>query len=288
MVIEKEKTLFSWIEKNAAIILTTITTILVAYLTLHGSSVEKQEDYKHQTIQRRHDDSLFTIDYNYKKAQLIQSFMPFILSKDSTTVKLALLSFYTMDTTFAINTANTLNTEGAQGALNTIFLRKAKSGNKLVASKNNASAPASSGSIALSNAFLELNRAKAAKDKGQDLIAKYLLAAGASARAQWNVPFIIWCFQNNQSRKLDIKTTDLTEFYQELKRRNYIIDATATPQPGDIVFFNFQENKGAEQCGIISNVDNTYVYTIEADNDGEAVSSHIRYKADAMAFARIK
>lgn len=288
MTVRSKNRFFFWIEKNIAIVLTTITTVLVAYLTLHGSSLEKMEDYKHQTLKQRHDDSLFTMDYNFKKAQLIQSFMPFILSKDSTTVKLALLSFYTMDTTFAINTANTLNTQGAQGALNTIFLRKSKAVGKSAATPGNSVAVASPGSIALSNAFIELNSAKLNPNNSHNLVGKYLNTAGAPTGAQWSVPFVIWCFQTNQTKMPDIKTSDLTTFYKQLKQKNYIIPPTDHPQPGDIVFFNFQENKGAEQCGIVSSTDNDYIYTIEADVNGEAVSSHIRYKADAMAFARIK
>jgi hypothetical protein len=224
------------------------------------------------------------MEYNYKKALIIQQFMPYILSDDSVKVKLAIISFWTMDTVFAVRTVNMLKSEGAKNAIEYIVHQKSKAARDRIDASVSNKADKTPGDLALFNAVSELNKSKL--PDSQNLKKKYLIAADLKPDEQWSVPFIIWCFQ--ESRKLNIKTNDMTAFFEKLKAAKLLLNPSDTPQPGDIVFFNFQESKGPEQCGIVSGIDKSYVYTIEADNNGEPVSAHIRYKDDVLGFARVK
>lgn len=268
---------FDWMGKNLGIILSAITTLFVAYLTFHGAHVDADRKQKH-------DDSLFTMEYNYKKALIIQQFMPYILSDDSVKVKLAIISFWTMDTVFAVRTVNMLKSEGAKNAIEYIVHQKSRANRERTDASVGNKPDKTPGDVALFNAVSELNKSKLPGSQG--LKDKYLQAAGAKPEEQWSVPFIIWCFR--ESQKLEIKTNDLTTFFEKIKAAKLLLNPSDSPRPGDIVFFNFQESKGPEQCGIVSGIDKSYVYTIEADNNGEPVSAHIRYKDDVLAFARVK
>jgi hypothetical protein len=257
---------------------------LVSFITIYVTEIDKERDTRKATA---HQDSLSNIDYNYKKAQLLQEFMPAFNDTDTLKERIAILSFYLVDSTFAIETALVLNTKGTIRALNTISLNKSRAvGNRIAMNTQNSSS-ASAGEIALKNAFGELSKAKQPGNDADAQTSKYLRVVNATLPTGWSAAFIIWCFQQGQVNKLNIQTPDLTKFFKTLKAKEYILDPSANVKVGDIVFFNFQENKGIEQCGIVYSQDSDYVYTIEADNDGEAVSTRIRYKADAMAFARI-
>ena len=147
--------------------------------------------------------------------------------------------------------------------------------------------------IALSRAFKEYKSGAreipSASDAGP-FVSKYLKSMVGLRNDTWNVAFVIWCFTFGEMKNklLDFRTAALpADFLNRLKSKKYVINfPVEKPKPGDIVFFDFGEHKGATTCGIVFNLDEEYIYTIEGDVEGK-VKTVKRYLGDANACARI-
>ena len=62
--------------------------------------------------------------------------------------------------------------------------------------------------------------------------------------------------------------------HDKWKSRNY------TPSPGDIIFFDWEQNGGVDHVGIVEKAENGKVYTIEGNSRDEvrAKSYSLNYK----------
>jgi hypothetical protein len=111
---------------------------------------------------------------------------------------------------------------------------------------------------------------------------KYWNWYGFKSRVSWCACFVSWCA--NESGVLDKTIPKFASTYEgemwfkhhdKWKSRNYI------PSPGDIIFFDWEQNDGVDHVGIVEKVESGKLYTIEGNSKDEvrAKSYSLNYKS---------
>lgn len=99
---------------------------------------------------------------------------------------------------------------------------------------------------------------------------KYWKWYGFNSRVEWCAIFVSWCA--NESGDLDKTIPKFAGTYEgemwfkhhdKWKGKNY------TPSPGDLIFFDWQQNGGVDHVGIVEKVEDGKVYTIEGNSSDE-------------------
>lgn len=89
---------------------------------------------------------------------------------------------------------------------------------------------------------------------------------GFTERVEWCACFVSWCA--NKCGYLDTfipKFAGCSTGVQWFKARNQWADRTTTPEPGMIVFFDWDRDGVPDHTGIVEKIENGYVYTIEGN-----------------------
>lgn len=89
---------------------------------------------------------------------------------------------------------------------------------------------------------------------------------GFTERVEWCACFVSWCA--NKCGYLDTfipKFAGCSTGVQWFKARNQWADRTTTPEPGMIVFFDWDRDGVPDHTGIVEKSENGYVYTIEGN-----------------------
>ena len=89
---------------------------------------------------------------------------------------------------------------------------------------------------------------------------------GFTERVEWCACFVSWCA--NKCGYLDTvipKFAGCSTGVQWFKTRNQWADRTITPEPGMIVFFDWDRDGVPDHTGIVEKCENGYVYTIEGN-----------------------
>lgn len=89
---------------------------------------------------------------------------------------------------------------------------------------------------------------------------------GFTERVEWCACFVSWCA--NKCGYLDTfipKFAGCSTGVQWFKARNQWADRTTTPEPGMIVFFDWDRDGVPDHAGIVEKIENGYVYTIEGN-----------------------
>ena len=89
---------------------------------------------------------------------------------------------------------------------------------------------------------------------------------GFTERVEWCACFVSWCA--NKCGYLDTvipKFAGCSTGVQWFKTRNQLADRSTTPEPGMIIFFDWDGNGVADHTGIVEKVENGRVYTIEGN-----------------------
>lgn len=115
----------------------------------------------------------------------------------------------------------------------------------------------------------------------------------SGAAYPWCCAFIWWLFQQAGAKELFFnggKTASCTTLMNYYKNKNQF--KTSNPKAGDLVFFNFDKNTAdAEHIGIVENVNNGIVITIEGntgttnDANGGAVMRRERRTSTILGYA---
>ncbi|MEO8414334.1 MAG: hypothetical protein ABI472_11775 [Ginsengibacter sp.] len=163
-------------------------------------------------------------------------------------------------------------------------------------SKDSIAQNSSASVIALSRAYNEYQAGAkeipSQTNKGP-FVSKYMQSVTPNGDEGWNTAFVVWCFTYNEAMKTQLSEArnagNPRDFLNVLASQGYVINAPPEKQmPGDIVFFDFGEHKGAQACGIVFNIDinKGLVYSIEGDFEAR-VKTVARYINDVMSYARI-
>ena len=95
---------------------------------------------------------------------------------------------------------------------------------------------------------------------------------GFTSRVDWCACFVSWC--GNECGYIESGVMPNFSWCETgvnwFKDRNQWLDPGATPAPGDIIFFDWDNNGDPDHVGIVEKVEDGYVYTIEG-NSGNAV-----------------
>ena len=90
---------------------------------------------------------------------------------------------------------------------------------------------------------------------------------GFTERVEWCACFVSWCA--NQCGYLDAgilpKFCGCTDGVQWFKTRNQWVDRSITPNPGMIIFLDWDRDGVPDHTGIVEKSENSYVYTIEGN-----------------------
>ena len=99
---------------------------------------------------------------------------------------------------------------------------------------------------------------------------------GFTSRVDWCACFVSWC--GNECGYIESGVMPNFSWCETgvnwFKDRNQWLDPGATPAPGDIVFFDWNNNGEPDHVGIVERVEDEYVYTIEG-NSGDAVRQNL-------------
>lgn len=106
---------------------------------------------------------------------------------------------------------------------------------------------------------------------------------GFNNRVSWCACFVSWCA--NESGKLNItvpkfsRVEDGIQWYKnqgKWKSRYYI------PNPGDLVFFDWNNDNDPDHVGIVEKVENNYIYTIEGNSNNECRSKNYKLNSNKI------
>ena len=89
---------------------------------------------------------------------------------------------------------------------------------------------------------------------------------GFTEHVEWCACFVSWCA--NKCGYLDTfipKFAGCSTGVQWFKARNQWADRTTTPEPGMIIFFDWDRDGVPDHTGIVEKIENGYVYTIEGN-----------------------
>ena len=106
---------------------------------------------------------------------------------------------------------------------------------------------------------------------------------GFTERVEWCACFVSWCA--NKCGYLDTfipKFAGCSTGVQWFKARNQWADRTTTPEPGMIVFFDWDRDGVLDHTGIVEKIENGYVYTIEGNT-----SDSVRERSYALGHSGI-
>lgn len=91
---------------------------------------------------------------------------------------------------------------------------------------------------------------------------------GFNYRVSWCACFVSWCenecgyIKKNLAPKFAV-TSDGANWF---KKRGQWLGKKETPDPGDIIYFDWEQDHFNDHVGIVAGVDDEYVYTIEGNS----------------------
>ena len=95
---------------------------------------------------------------------------------------------------------------------------------------------------------------------------------GFTSRVDWCACFVSWC--GNECGYIESGVMPNFSWCEYgvnwFKERDRWLPPGSTPAPGDIIFFDWNNNGEPDHVGIVERVEDGYVYTIEG-NSGDAV-----------------
>lgn len=104
----------------------------------------------------------------------------------------------------------------------------------------------------------------------------------------WSVELIKYSYRFMKNKPLNGRMP--SDLLKSMGNVRFNVDSNAVNiEIGDVAFFDFQENKGIQACGMIYNYDNEFVYLIEGnDRNGKLkIRTTRRYRDDISALARV-
>lgn len=106
---------------------------------------------------------------------------------------------------------------------------------------------------------------------------------GYKSYVPWCATFVSWCADKNGLIKDGsiLKYADCLSAVRWLKSKNKWVDGGATPKGGDIIFFDWDEDGGADHTGIVTGVVDDKVFTIEGNSSDRCRRK--RYNIDSPA-----
>lgn len=109
----------------------------------------------------------------------------------------------------------------------------------------------------------------ASYDQKSNMVTKYCTSAGSSRLCEWCSSYVIWCLRETEMLETggfnqvnayadSLRYTDKGAYYS---RGEYV------PEPGDMIFFEWERpsNGYADHVGVVTSVEDGYVYTIEGN-----------------------
>lgn len=99
---------------------------------------------------------------------------------------------------------------------------------------------------------------------------KYWEWYGFKSRVSWCACFVSWCA--NESGDLDKTIPKFAGVYEGemwFKHHDKWKEKKYTPNSGDLIFFDWEQNGGVDHVGIVEKVENGKVYTIEGNSSDE-------------------
>lgn len=101
---------------------------------------------------------------------------------------------------------------------------------------------------------------------------KYWRWYGFNSRVEWCAVFVSWVA--NQAGYIDSKIIPKFSGCQNgidwFKVRGQWQTANYTPQPGDIIFFDWEQDGKVNHVGVVEKVENNKVYTIEGNSTNDS------------------
>jgi hypothetical protein len=97
-------------------------------------------------------------------------------------------------------------------------------------------------------------------------VKSYLQSVGINFPASWCAAFVYWCFKKGAemegSGKNNLpKTAGVMKMWEKTPPENRV----TVPEPGDIFIMDF--GKGLGHTGIVEQVDETFIYTVEGNTN---------------------
>lgn len=99
---------------------------------------------------------------------------------------------------------------------------------------------------------------------------KYWSWYGFNSRVSWCMIFISWCAnESGDLGKSIYKTASVNEEMSWFKNHDKWEEKKYTPNSGDLIFFDWQQNGRVDHVGIVEKVEDGKVYTIEGNSSDE-------------------
>lgn len=91
---------------------------------------------------------------------------------------------------------------------------------------------------------------------------------GFNNRVAWCACFVSWCETQNGyiSKGIAPKFALTTDGINWFKSRGQWLDKDEVPEPGDIVFFDWEQDGGDDHVGIVAGTSDDRVYTVEGNS----------------------
>ncbi len=279
-------------------ILSVICTLMVSFIGLRINKDVSEHDIAFKK-------EVNAAETKFRTIEILEKLNPNLAIKDSVQNEIAVVDIYLLDTALAFKLAKIINSPGTEAALKLLY--KSPLNNEDCNALNSIEQTLSSveaekyvptpNSISLSNIAVQRAFEEVNSNAGKG---KYINSLGLNNNADGSVAFALWCYlhdKNTANQLADIIAGTPADFLNKLKLKNYLFDYPTkknyeinNPKPGDIVFFDFGQNKGAQQCGIVYNTDEEFVYTIEGTDEENAdgkTEKKVRYLGDVQCYARI-
>jgi hypothetical protein len=281
-------------------VLTVISTLVVSYI---GISINKHISAQELDFKIKANET----ESKFRKIEVLEKLTPSLVTRDSIQNEIAIVNMYILDSALALKYAEIFNTPGTQGAIKLLFKNTLNSHD--TSSKRRLEEVLFNNEIEMhaqvstSSSLLDVVSKRAFNELKTNVgETKYLTSLGLGNNADWSVAFILWCYfynKDTEAKLADIKANTVNDFLKRLEIKNFLFDyplkknyEVKKPKAGDIVFFDFGENQGPQQCGIVYNIDEEFVYTIEGDtNEGNVdgkVKKKVRYLGDVKCYASIQ
>jgi len=112
---------------------------------------------------------------------------------------------------------------------------------------------------------------------------KYWSWYGFNKRVEWCACFVSWCA--NQSGDLNTNVPKFSGVYygmQWYKQRDLWKDKSYIPSPGDIIFFDWENDNSPDHVGIVEKVENNKIYTIEGNSNDRCINNSYHLNSNVI------
>ena len=107
---------------------------------------------------------------------------------------------------------------------------------------------------------------------------------GFTERVEWCACFVSWCAE--QCGYIDAGVMPRFSLCEDgmnwFKQSRQWRDSSYIPAPGDIIFFNWDENPDSDHVGIVERVEGGYVYTIEGNTNDSVARRRYRLNKEQI------